>query len=172
MNNEKTVTLRAPEPEDLELLYTIENDTEAWDICSARTNYSRFVIKQYIACQPQDISTTGELRLVITDEKSGKAVGLIDLTSYSAIDRSAEIGITLLKEERGKGYGKTAVKAIEHHAKNFLNIRMLYAYTMAEGNETGYKLFTTCGYTAVATLPEWHFCKGKYVDLIVFKKKL
>lgn len=172
MNNTPQVTLRALEPEDLDLLYTIENDEDIWDIASSRVNYSRYAIKQYLATQPQEIETAGEVRLVITESETGQAIGLIDLTSYSATNRSAEIGITLLKSERGKGYGKAALKKIEHYAKNHLNLRMLYAHTLADNTSEAKNLFLACKYTPVATLPEWHYSNGKYVDLTVFKKKL
>ena len=166
------IALRAPEPEDLDLLYTIENDTDTWDICSAKVDYSKFTLKKYLATQPQDIASARELRLIITDAESNKAVGLIDLTNYSAINGSAEIGITILKEERKKGYGKSAVKEMERYAKNFLNLRMLYAHTLACNLSEGKNLFLACNYIPVATLPEWHYNNGKYVDLTVFKKNL
>ena len=168
--NSKNTQLRAMEPEDLELLYTIENDSEVWDVTSAKAHYSRYAIKQYLAQQPQEISIAGELRLVITTA-TGEAVGLVDLTSYSPTDRTAEIGITILKSHRGKGHGKEAIEEIERYAKQMLNMRMLYAHTLA-CNESANKLFTACGYEAVATLPEWQFHMGKYENLMVFKKKL
>ncbi len=172
MNNTKKATLRALEPEDLELLYTIENDTETWDICSSKVNYSRYAIKQYLAQQPQEIEEAGELRLAITDSETKEAIGLIDLTSYSATNRSAEVGIALLKEKRGEGWGKAAIKEIEHYAKTHLNLRMLYAHTLAHNTSAAKNLFLTCQYTPVATLPEWHYSNGEYVDLTVFKKNL
>ncbi len=172
MSTLRKASLRALEPEDLELLYTIENDSDTWDICSARVNYSRYAIKQYLAQQPQEITTAGEVRLVITDSDTGEAVGLIDLTNYSATNRSAEIGITLLKEHRGKGYGRAAIKAMEQYAKEAANLRMIYAHTLADRNSVAKNLFLHSNYIPVAVLPEWHFCNGEYVDLTVFKKNL
>ena len=43
------IRLRAPEPEDLELLYKWENDTSLWLAGNTRAPYSRFQLKQYIA---------------------------------------------------------------------------------------------------------------------------
>ena len=172
MNNTKKVTLRALEPEDLELIYKIENDTTIWDVGSSKVNYSRYAIKQYIAQQPQEISVAGELRLVITNSETGEAVGLIDLTNYSATNRSAEVGIALLASERGKGYGKAAIKEIERYAKEFHNLRMLYAHTSASNLSVAKNLFLTCNYKPVATLPEWHFNGREYEDLTVFKKNM
>ena len=42
------IRLRAPEPEDLELLYKWENDTSLWLAGNTRAPYSRFQLKQYI----------------------------------------------------------------------------------------------------------------------------
>ncbi len=172
MNNTKKVTLRALEPEDLDLLYTIENDTATWDICSSKVNYSKYAIRNYLAQQPQEIEVAGEVRLVITDRETTQPIGLIDLTGYSATNRSAEVGIALLASERGKGWGKAAIKEIELYAKNHLNLRMLYAHTLADNTSVAKNLFLNCNYIPVATLPEWHYSNGKYVDLTVFKKNM
>ena len=48
----KHVSLRAIEPEDLEILYTLENDTDMWDISSVHVPYSRYTLKQFIAKLP------------------------------------------------------------------------------------------------------------------------
>ena len=45
----KEIRLRAPEPEDLELMYRIENMPELWNISNTTVPYSRFLLKQYIA---------------------------------------------------------------------------------------------------------------------------
>ncbi|EJW94024.1 acetyltransferase, GNAT family, partial [gut metagenome] len=79
-------SLRPCEPEDLELLYTIENDRELWDTSNADAPYSRYAIKQYIAAA-EPIQVCGELRLIIdaiNEEGKKIAVGLVDLTDYSA----------------------------------------------------------------------------------------
>ena len=43
LKNEK-ITLRSPEPEDLELMYTMENDTTLWSVGNATLPYSRYTI--------------------------------------------------------------------------------------------------------------------------------
>lgn len=51
------VRLRALEPEDLDLLYTIENDRELWNIGNTNMPYSRFFLHEYIASVSGDIYT-------------------------------------------------------------------------------------------------------------------
>ena len=43
------IRLRALEPEDLEWLYSVENDEELWQWGSSNVPYSRYSLKTYIA---------------------------------------------------------------------------------------------------------------------------
>ena len=42
------IYLRALEPEDLDFIYTIENDQNLWELSNTQTPYSRYLIKQYL----------------------------------------------------------------------------------------------------------------------------
>ena len=42
------ILLRAVEPEDLDLMYQIENDPESWDISNFTVPYSRYMFREYI----------------------------------------------------------------------------------------------------------------------------
>ena len=44
----KDLVLRAPEPEDLELLYNWENDTSIWQLSNTLTPFSKFALRKYI----------------------------------------------------------------------------------------------------------------------------
>lgn len=62
------IRLRALEPEDLEWLYSVENDEELWQWGSSNVPYSRYSLKTYIAESRHDIYADGQLRLVIETE--------------------------------------------------------------------------------------------------------
>lgn len=42
------IYLRAVEPEDIDIMYEMENDPLMWDISSFTVPYSRYVLRQYI----------------------------------------------------------------------------------------------------------------------------
>lgn len=88
--------LRPLEPEDLELLYTIENDPSLWDTSNTDAPYSRFALKNYIASSAS-IHECGQLRQIIdlsnSSNEPSQPVGMIDLTNYSALNARAEVGI-------------------------------------------------------------------------------
>lgn len=166
------VRLRCLEPEDLELLYTIENDPQMWEVGLNRRPYSRYALRQYIAQQPHDFFQGGELRLVVEERSAGQGVGLIDLANYSPIDRRAEVGIALLAEKRGKGLGGEALAALEHYSASVLHIRLLYALIMSEASPTSRSLFRRAGYALCGTLPGWHLYREGYADVEIYLKDI
>ena len=163
--------LRALEPEDLELLYTIENSPEMWDVSGfSATPYSRYALRRYIEDCCRDLSQAGEMRFVI--ENDGKGVGLIDLVNYSARDSRAEVSVAILREFRGKGLAHEAIKKLEELSRSQYRIRMLYAMVGEEENSPVRKVFEESGFLPTAVLKEWHFRAGKYENVHVFQKNL
>lgn len=174
------ITLRALEPEDLELLYTIENSPEMWLVGSTATPYSRHALRQHIRLMGADITDCGELRFVIEAPStinpkpstiSPKPIGLIDLTNYDARAQRAEVSIAMLKEHQGQGFGSEALRLLEQHCREFLHLHQIYAL-VPEGNSASAQLFQKCGFQHTSTLIDWHFGGGKYQNTHIFQKIL
>jgi len=87
------IYLRALEPEDLEFVYALENDTSVWEISQTQTPYSKFLIRHYLDNAHQDIYEAKQLRLAICKNDSFEAIGLIDLYDYDPKNQRAGIGI-------------------------------------------------------------------------------
>ena len=97
------VRLRAMEPEDLELIYEMENDPQEWDISNFTVPYSRYVMKQYLQDSQCDMFADKQLRLIIVRLEDGRPIGTIDVTDFVPMHSRGEVGIVLRKEFRGKG---------------------------------------------------------------------
>ena len=87
---EKIVRLRAIEPEDLELLYLIENDIQLWNVGVSNVPYSRYVLHDYIANTASDIYTDKQLRLIV-ENHGGEVVGIADLVNFDPRNLRAEV---------------------------------------------------------------------------------
>ena len=59
------ITLRAIEPEDLDLLYRIENDVRLWNVGTSNVPYSRYVLHDYVAHVTNDIYADRQVRMMI-----------------------------------------------------------------------------------------------------------
>lgn len=139
------IYLRALEPEDLDFIYEIENDTSLWTLSDTQTPYSRFLIKQYLENAQQDIFEAKQLRLVICTLE-GIAIGLIDVFDFDVKNKRAGIGI-LIKDEanRYKGYGKEALNLLVNYCFKTLHLHQVYA-NVSESNEVSLRLFENNGF--------------------------
>ena len=146
------ITLRALEPEDLELVYRIENDSQLWSSSGSSQHLSRYTVRQYLEQQKSDIYQDGELRLVI--ETDGKAVGLVDLTSFCPHHLRAEVGIVVLSEFHRQRIASKALRQLTDYATHRLHLRSLYAY-VATSNAPAQALFHSLGYQSIGTLQKW-----------------
>lgn len=169
---DEVVRLRALEPEDLELLYTIENDTSMWLKGCTDVPYSRYALKQYIAAQPADFYEQRQLRLLLMRKTDRKALGLIDLTSYEPRHARAEVGVALLASERGQGYAGRALRLLERYAAEVLRIQVLYAHVVQANSEACQNLFLHTGYQEVAVLPDWVRMGSVAYPVSVYLKKI
>ena len=88
------IYLRALEPEDLNFVYEVENDTSFWELSDTQAPYSRFLIKQYLENAKQDIFEAKQLRLAICTNDNN-TVGLIDVFDFNFKNRRAGIGILI-----------------------------------------------------------------------------
>ena len=96
------IHLRALEPEDLELLYGIENDDVLWRVGTTNVPYSRYVLRDYIANTRSDIYADRQLRLMI-ERSDGQVVGIIDLVNFDPRHQRAEVGVVILADHRRQG---------------------------------------------------------------------
>lgn len=162
--------LRPLEPEDLELLYTIENDQDTWDVATTNVPYSHYDLKNYILSQQHDIYADKQLRLVVcTDD--GRAVGLADLFNYSPAHDRAEAGIAILASERGRGYASEALHHLIRYAKDTLHLHQLYSIVPAT-NVASLTALRNAGFTVSVTLTDWLRTPQGYKDCIVLFARL
>lgn len=165
---DEKITLRAPEPEDLELMYAMENDTTLWSAGNATLPYSRYTLRTYLEESHQDLLTERQARFVI-ELAGGNAAGMIDLADYDPINSRAEVCIGLLGKYRGQGIAAQALGLLCRYATERLHLHQLYAY-IPEWNTDSIELFKKGGFIHTATLKEWQREKEKYNDVIIMQK--
>lgn len=167
-----SIRLRALEPEDVEILYTWENNTDLWTYGSSLSPFSRLTLRQYIIdAQQQDIYQSRQLRLMVelkSEQDSPIVVGAVDLYEYDPFNNRAGIGILIDPRSQGKKYAFQTLSLIKEYAFGFLNIHQLFAY-IAVNNEKSYNLFQNSGYQMVGTLKEWKREGDEYVDIYLMQ---
>jgi len=161
------VHLRAIEPEDLDMLYRIENDVKLWNVGITNVPYSRYALHDYVANASGDIYTDHQVRLIVENTEQ-QVVGIADIVDFDASNCRAEIGLVIEQPFRGQGYGYSAMRELERYALNVLHLHQLYAVIDVQ-NETCLQLFRQLGYRESASLKDWLFDGREYRDAIVMQ---
>ena len=164
------IKLRAIEPEDLELLYKIENDVRLWNVGATNVPYSKYTLHDYIANSADDIYTDKQLRMMVEDT-AGKTVGIVDLMNFSPRHLRAETGIVILDAERRNGYAKSALNALCDYASSVLHLHQLYG-VVAKDNQAALALYEKAGFSSQEVLKDWLFNGEKYTDAILMQRFL
>lgn len=160
--------LRALEPEDLDILYQVENNSDEWAVSTANMPYSRQLLREYILNSTGDIYTDKQVRLMVEAKEVERnvTVGIIDLFNFNPEHCRAEVGVYILPEYRGKGYGSRALQQPVSYATTKLHIHQLYAI-IPVSNTVSQQLFYSAGFTTIATLPQWLRTQGGFSDAII-----
>ena len=161
------ITLRAMEPEDLDILYKIENDMALWHVSTTNVPYSRYVLHDFIANSSGDIYTDKQVRLMVENEE-GKAIGTVDLVNFSAQHQRAELGLAILQTYRNRGYGKATLEKIIDYSWKILHLHQLYVVVDSSQTET-IKLFLKCGFVQGAVLHGWLYTGEEYQNAVLLQ---
>ena len=164
------VRLRAIEPEDLDLLYQIENDMRLWNVGVTNVPYSRYTLHDYIATSSDDIYADRQVRLII-ETADGHTVGVADVVRFEPQHLRAEAGIVIMDPYRCKGYGEAALRRLADYALRVLHLHQLYAVIGAD-NVAALRLFSRTGFTEQCVLKEWLFDGHQYADAIIMQSFL
>ena len=169
MLENNSLRLRAPEPEDLDLLYAWENDTAIWQNGASIVPFSRYSIKQYLIDYKHDIYADKQLRLMITLMGTGECIGTVDLYDFDPLHQRAGIGILIDSKYRRKGYAGQVLMLLEEYTFRFLNMRQLYAI-IPERNNSSIRLFTKTGYRQTGLLEDWLAFDGSFYPALIMQK--
>ncbi|MFB1040087.1 MAG: GNAT family N-acetyltransferase [Polaribacter sp.] len=160
--------LRALEPEDLEFLYTIENNESFWEISHTQTPFSKYLLKQYLENAHLDIFEAKQLRLLIEEKSTKRQIGLIDLFDFNPQHKRAGIGILIHPDFQKNGFAFEALSILIDYAFKYLNVHQLYANITAN-NSKSISLFTKHKFKKAGIKKDWILSEGKFKDEILFQ---
>lgn len=162
------LSLRAPEPEDLEKLYLWENMSELWETGNTRQPYSRYALKKYISEISNDIYESGQLRLMMVEKTGGQTVGTVDLFDFDMHHSRVAFGLFVDPAFSGRGFAKTALHLLETYVFDFLKINQLYCH-ISTSNKASMSMFEKENFSKTI-LRNWIKTKNEYDDVAVFQQ--
>jgi len=160
----KKLELRALEPEDLDILYKWENDTEIWNLSDRVAPLSLYILKKYLENAHKDIYETKQLRLIIQLKETDRPIGAIDLFDFDPFHKRAGIGVLIAeKGDRRQGYAREALELLVAYAFETLKLHQLFC-TISNDNKASLELFNQSGFEITGTRKEWIWDGVKFLD--------
>jgi diamine N-acetyltransferase len=166
----KTISLRAPEPEDLDLLYIWENEPSTWQVSGTLTPFSKYVLKQYLEHAGKDIYEAKQLRMMIQLKSKHRPVGAVDLFDFDPHHQRAGIGILIAEpSDRRHGYAREALDTLITYCFKVLHLHQLYC-NIAAGNQASIELFSAAGFEESGRKRDWLYRGSGFEDELLFQK--
>jgi diamine N-acetyltransferase len=163
-----SIKLRALEPEDLDFLYRMENNTALWKYGSTMAPFSRYILHKYIENSHLDLFEARQLRLIIEDNLSGLQIGMADLYDYEVFHNRAGVGILIDEKFQNKNYAVKSLDLLIEYSFDFLKLNQLYAHIPAD-NIASLRLFRKCGFNESGILKKWNKTKTGYEDVHIYQ---
>ncbi len=158
------IRLRALEPEDVNILYKWENDTNIWKLSSTVAPFSRYILRRFIDNQRYDIYQTKQMRLIIELKSEERPVGAIDLFDIDPYNHRAGIGILIYDDrDQGQGYASSALTALIIYSFQTIGLNQLYCNVLSN-NQRSLNLFKSKGFSTVGLKKEWIKTTSGWLD--------
>lgn len=165
----KDIRLRALEPEDLELLYSWENNLSYWILSSTVVPFSKYTLKLYLENSHKDIYETGQLRLMIVHIADNATIGTIDIFDFDSFHKRAGVGILIANEDyRRKGFATMALKCLIDYCFSTLQLHQLFCNILANNCES-MDLFKKTGFVQSGIKKDWIKTPDGYLDEYLFQ---
>ena len=165
-----SITLRAPEPTDVDTLYIWENDPALWHVGFTHAPVSRQQLWEYVSSYDGDIAHGGQIRFMIVDDSCGRTIGTLDISDYDPRHRRAQVGIYIAPQARNQGFARVSLEMAATYCKDILGVHGLYAMVAAD-NTISARLFSSAGYKTSGRLRSWlRTAANTYADAIIYQR--
>ena len=113
-------------------------------------------------------SRSTQVRCAITADTSDDILGLVSLVSINPLNQSAELHIMIgNRENRGKGLGTFAVKALCYHGFYNLNLHRIEIVTLSS-NLRAQRVYEKVGFVREGVKRQARYKDGAFVDAYMY----
>lgn len=161
------IKLRAVEPTDVNFLFEMENNTDAWKVSDTVVPFSRSTLQKY-AESFHDLISQGQFRFVIESVNGSERLGMIDLFDYSPMHHRSGVGIVIAAEYRENGLASEALSLLIEYATKVLSLKQIHCSIHAS-NASSIRLFEKHGFTKVGVRKDWYKTSNGWEDECLFQ---
>jgi len=157
------VVLRPVNPDDVERLWLAKQDPLTW----ARTTAAPLVPSSLESVRAWYADRGGSKSdAAFSVDVEGGLAGQASLFGVDDLARTAEVGLWLLPEMRGRGLGQDVLRVLVDYGFRSRNLRRVHLQTLA-GNTAALRCYTAVGFLEEGRLREHAWVEGAYDDIVL-----
>jgi len=162
------ITLRAPELQDIDLLYKWENDESIWYLSNTNLPFSRFDLEQFILNGNHDVFVEKQYRFMIEKNDSKELIGCVDLFEFDPKNKRVGVGILIDEKYRNQGMASGALDILIQYVFEQLDVHQLFCNILSSNAES-LILFKRKQFSIIGVKRDWVFSEGKYHDEVLLQ---
>jgi diamine N-acetyltransferase len=140
-----TISMRALEPSDADILYRWENNQSLWPVSFTQVPFSRFMLEEFVNTAHYDIYTNKQLRLMVNKISGEETIGIVDLFEFNPQHSRCGVGIYINEAFRKTGCASECIELIKEYGFKTLLLKQLYVHVNVS-NEASLALFEKAGF--------------------------
>ena len=156
------VLLRPFRPEDIEPLWQSRLDPLTW----ARTTEAPLVPETLEAYRARHATRGQDGAAEFAAEAGGALIGRGGLFHVDPLARHAEVGLAILPEHQGKGYGTDVLRVLVDYGFRSRNLRRIHLQTLAS-NAAALRCYSAAGFVEEGRQREHAWVEGQYEDIVL-----
>ena len=166
METQQNVYLRALELSDLDRTQRWHNDRSLYETLAGPFRYASRAVEEEWLRRAQSPSAE-QINLAICLRATSEHIGNIYLREIDWIARHAELHILIGdRQQRGKGYGRAAVRQLIDYAFRDLGLHRVYLFVLAD-NQAACRAYAACGMIQEGVLRDHAYKAGAFRDVLV-----
>ena len=160
----KDIAFRIIEKEDLDTLRRLHNDPTTWENL---LNIDFIDEEDQLEWWKNLHKKQNDKRFVICfADNPAEIIGRLRIQNINWQHNNCEVGLDILPEHRGKGYGVKSYKMLLEFLFQHYNMNMVYL-KVADFNPNAKKLYEKVDFQETGKLPQFYYRHGKYWDYII-----
>lgn len=162
------VYLRALEPDDLPLLYEWENNVDNWLVSNTSAPFSKHLLRKFIETSSTDLYVNQQMRLMICEKATSRAVGCIDVFEFEPAHLRAGIGILIDEPWRRQGFALDSLRLTKEYLFKVLHLHQIFCNIMPD-NTASIRLFQKAGFQQCGVKRDWIRTADGWADELMFQ---
>ena len=156
------VVLRPVRPEDVEPFWRARQDPVAWAQTTEKPLLPQTLAEYRARYDAPSTDTSAQFAVDV----DGVLVGRAAMFGVDELARNAEIGLSLLPDHQGKGYGRDVLRVLLGYGFRSRNLHRIHLQTLAS-NEPALRAYLAVGFVEEGRRREHAWVEGRYDDVVL-----